>query len=175
MTQETVTLKALSLSQPWATLMAVGAKKIETRAWPMRHRGPLVICATAQPLAGVLSLLKYGTSDAAWKILHALRSAGYDGMEELPYGAALCVVEVYDCRPADSVGSRLEEIEDVVELSFGDYRPNRWAILTRNLRRLPAPVPCRGRLGVWDLELPAAMLACSADHASSGAPGSRAS
>lgn len=31
---------AISLWQPWATLMAIGAKTIETRSWSTRHRGP---------------------------------------------------------------------------------------------------------------------------------------
>jgi len=37
-------LKALSLWQPWASLMALGVKRIETRSWQTQHRGPLIIC-----------------------------------------------------------------------------------------------------------------------------------
>ena len=36
---------AISLWEPWASLMATGAKTIETRGWATRHRGPLLICA----------------------------------------------------------------------------------------------------------------------------------
>ena len=45
-------MKVLSLWQPWATLMAIGAKKIETRHWYTRYRGPLVIHA-AKTLQGI--------------------------------------------------------------------------------------------------------------------------
>ena len=32
-------VKALSLTQPWATLVAMGAKRIETRSWATSYRG----------------------------------------------------------------------------------------------------------------------------------------
>lgn len=38
-------MKALSLTQPWASLVAVGAKRIETRSWRTSYRGPLAIHA----------------------------------------------------------------------------------------------------------------------------------
>jgi hypothetical protein len=40
-------MKALSLWQPWATLVALGVKKLETRSWSTTYRGPLAIHATA--------------------------------------------------------------------------------------------------------------------------------
>ena len=42
-------MKALSLWQPWASLMAVGAKHNETRDWPTRYKGELAICAAKHP------------------------------------------------------------------------------------------------------------------------------
>lgn len=41
--QVSTQLKALTLWQPWATLIAIGAKRIETRGWATSYRGPLVI------------------------------------------------------------------------------------------------------------------------------------
>ena len=38
-------VKALTLTQPWATLVAIGAKRIETRSWSTRYRGPLTRAA----------------------------------------------------------------------------------------------------------------------------------
>lgn len=38
-------MKALSLWNPWASLMAVVAKKIETRSWPTSYRGATAIHA----------------------------------------------------------------------------------------------------------------------------------
>jgi activating signal cointegrator 1 len=38
-------MKALSLWQPWASLVALGIKTIETRSWETKYRGPLAIHA----------------------------------------------------------------------------------------------------------------------------------
>lgn len=66
-------MKALSVRQPWASLIASGAKTIELRSWPTRYRGELLICAS--------------------------KSADAGATPEMPRGVALVVVEVTDCRP----------------------------------------------------------------------------
>src|SRR5574343_1234835 len=38
-------MKAITLHQPWATLVAIGAKRIETRSWSTNYRGPIAIHA----------------------------------------------------------------------------------------------------------------------------------
>src|SRR5579859_1740938 len=40
---------ALSLKQPWATLLVHGLKCIEVRAWPTARRGPILIHAARVP------------------------------------------------------------------------------------------------------------------------------
>jgi hypothetical protein len=42
-------VKALSLKQPWASLVAAGAKTIETRTWAPAYRGPLLIVSSKCP------------------------------------------------------------------------------------------------------------------------------
>jgi len=44
-----VKIVALSLHQPWASMIATGDKTIETRGWGTTYRGPLLICATQEP------------------------------------------------------------------------------------------------------------------------------
>lgn len=41
-------MKAITLWQPWASLVATGAKIIETRSWGTRHRGPIAIHAAME-------------------------------------------------------------------------------------------------------------------------------
>ena len=62
-------MKAISLHQPWASWIAEGKKTIETRFWPTKYRGDLLIVSTKKPK--------------------------YCG---LPLGQALCVVRVVGCR-----------------------------------------------------------------------------
>ncbi len=68
---------ALTVCQPYASLIASGRKTIETRIWRTRYRGPLLICA------GLRSW-----SDRAYPL-----------PSPLPRGMALCVVDLIDCRP----------------------------------------------------------------------------
>ena len=42
-------MKALSVRQPWAELIARGEKTIEIRDWATKHRGPLLIVASKRP------------------------------------------------------------------------------------------------------------------------------
>jgi len=41
-------MKAISIQQPWATLIAYGEKRIEWRSWSTSYRGELLICASAR-------------------------------------------------------------------------------------------------------------------------------
>ena len=43
-------LKAISLKEPWVTLIATGEKTIETRVWCTKHRGPLLIVGSQKPV-----------------------------------------------------------------------------------------------------------------------------
>ncbi|MCY4577660.1 MAG: ASCH domain-containing protein [Chloroflexi bacterium] len=65
-------MKALSLRQPWASLIADGRKTIETRTWRTHYRGPLAIHASARP--------------------HG----------DLPTGGIVAVAWLYDCRPMEA-------------------------------------------------------------------------
>jgi hypothetical protein len=42
-------MKALSIKQPWANLIASGEKTIETRTWKTSYRGPLLIVSSKTP------------------------------------------------------------------------------------------------------------------------------
>jgi hypothetical protein len=49
MCEEMKIFKALSVKQPWANMIASGEKTIETRLWPTRYRGPLLIVSSRSP------------------------------------------------------------------------------------------------------------------------------
>ena len=42
-------MKALSVRQPWANMIASGEKTIETRTWRTNYRGPLLIVSSKRP------------------------------------------------------------------------------------------------------------------------------
>jgi hypothetical protein len=42
-------MKAISIREPWASLIHSGKKTIETRTWKTNYRGPLLLCASKKP------------------------------------------------------------------------------------------------------------------------------
>ncbi len=157
-------IKALSLWQPWASLIAVGAKKYETRSWRIDYRGPLLICASKKILSAAL-LRQLGEKEVWQK---ALRSAlGYDILpggviqaeksgyfaghviKRLPYGKVVALVDLTDCLPTfnyqtDWIGK---------EAAFGDFSPGRYAWKLENIRAIE-PFPVKGRQGLFEVEMP---------------------
>jgi len=150
-------MKALSLRQPWASLMAFGEKEIETRGWRLSYRGPLVICATATIPRNVREWFKLARQEPTgpafddWKrIVCALARHGIPDLRDLPLGAALCIVNVVDCQPTLNVFQEHPGRSSLDEKAFGDYSDGRWAFVTENLRTFPKPIPCKGKHGLWD-------------------------
>lgn len=55
-------MKALTIWQPWASLIARGVKQYETRSWPTKYRGPIAMWKS--PFVTALSFLPH--SITAW-------------------------------------------------------------------------------------------------------------
>jgi hypothetical protein len=147
-------MKAITLQQPWATLVAVGAKRLETRSWGTSYRGPLAIHASKkfpEELRALCTREPYHS---------ALLAAGLKSLEDLPHGSVLAVAELTRCyRIGQEMGrARRVTLGGVVdedrltarELSFGDYRAGRFAWLLESVTPLKVPEPARGTLGLWD-------------------------
>lgn len=148
-----MSLRAISLTQPWATLMSISAKNYETRGptFPRRHLGELAICAS-------LNFPKECQRLCYEEPFHeALRRGLGDTIAALPLGAVVGVVEVVGYvtavggLPSYVARFGIEASPAPHEAAFGDYTQGRTVILTRNARRLAEPVPVRGALGVWTL------------------------
>ncbi len=128
-------MKALTLTQPWATLVAEGRKAIETRSWRTHYRGPMAIHAAKGIPPIAREFARKFTAHRA---------------ELLPRGAVLCYIDLVACVPTENVVRGLS----ADERCFGDYGPGRWAWVfdPASLRVLPEPIPARGALGLWEWE-----------------------
>jgi len=132
---------ALSLTQPWASLVVCGAKRLETRSWRTTHRGHLFIHASK----GFPRVARELCAQEPFKT--ALREqAGIHSFTELPLGALLGTVALLDCVPTTS--DELDEISDA-ERAFGDYGEGRWAWFLDEPRALAQPVLMKGALSIW--------------------------
>lgn len=148
----------LTLYQPWASLMALGVKKIETRSWSTPHRGLLAIHSSRtfnQPAR------EFSRSDVVAATLSEARIPEDDPLRAWPLGVVLCTVELTDVVPAELVplggGATTAEAERLIhqafaELAFGDFSAGRFAWITRNVHRFQRPVYAVGQRGVWTWE-----------------------
>lgn len=138
--------KVITLIEPWGTLIALGAKKIETRSWRTNYRGPLAIHAGKSVNMDVLSNP------------HFQRVLTMDGKRyktDFPRGQIIAVCKLVDCVQITSntitgepmAGSKAVGIP---ERFFGDYAPGRWAWLLDEIKILENPVTVKGSLGLWN-------------------------
>jgi len=145
-------VKALSLWQPWAALVAIGAKRWETRSWAIPangeelaiHAAKLSLEAMLRKAPGAADLLKC----TAYKWAIATRN-GFD--LEVARGALICVVKpVETLRTEDAL--RQGKISEV-EYQFGDYSAGRFCTRLEVLRVFDAPIPCVGRQKIFNVDL----------------------
>jgi len=156
-------MKAITIQQPWATLVALGEKRFETRSWKTGHRGPLAIHAgqtvdkaacRQEPIATVLA-----------KIGHTA--------ETLPRGAIIATCELHDClRVAGNEGDHALLGPAAVTVSgseyhFGDYAAGRYAWELRDVQPIQ-PIAVKGRLSLWDWEPPSELPSPSDNQRSGG-------
>jgi len=140
-------MRALSMTQPWATLVATGAKAIETRSWGTSYRGPLAIHAAKAFPGWCKDLTLYEPFKGA------LAEAGVRRWQDLPLGCVIAVCRLAGCKVITVDSAALSphhcHAPSEPELSLGDYTPGRWAWLLADVLALPDPVPARGMYGLW--------------------------
>ncbi len=121
-------MKALTVCEPYASLIACGFKTYETRSWATKYRGPLIIHAGKSK--------KY------------MRKSAELGLPEVDpkYGMIIAVgelVAVHRITP-----EFMAEITDA-EKAMGFYTPGRYAWEIRNIVQVD-PFKARGQLGIWN-------------------------
>lgn len=157
-------MKAITLWQPWASLIACGAKKFETRSWATRHRGLIAIHAGKQEWH--LTLFQ-GRRDIQEAIIFAFggtpnheRGSAVGGNFNLPRGAIIATAELVGCykvMQADSgtpyvVKDGMRYFIGENEQLFGDWTPGRYAWELVNVQMLPEPISAKGKQGLWNWE-----------------------
>jgi hypothetical protein len=128
-------MKAITISQPYATLIADGEKWVENRKWATSYRGALAI--------------------------HAGKGTQYLTRQELAEYPSSCIVAICDlvaCMPIASMRqiSRGQKVGNT-DLTLGDILdhehaegPYCWVL--QNVRPLIPPVPYKGAQGLWEYQ-----------------------
>ena len=134
-------MKALSMTQPWASLVILGEKRWETSSWRCAHTGWLAIHAAKSFPAYEQSLC---LRDPWRKALQGYRVFSAKG---LPRGKILGWVWHEGDQHTEDVRVDLPQHE----LAVGDYSSGRWAWRLTKPHMLVTPISCVGHLGVWPL------------------------
>lgn len=129
-------MKALTLWQPWASLIALGYKHYETRSW---KRNSLI----GQRIA--IHAAKRPPKDLPYDLSHELAKLDLDPLG-LPLGAVLGTAVVANFQQTELIASSLIQSE----LAFGDYAVGRWAWRLDDVEMLPEPQQTQGMQGVWN-------------------------
>lgn len=132
-------MKAISLWQPWATLLVHGIKRHETRSWAAPHWGPVIIHAAKRWTQQQRKFCQHP------KVAEAIRRAGYMNAELLPRGGLVGVVEVVNCVRDTAPPSELEGL-------LGEFGPGRFVWICDKHRAFPRCVPWRGRQGMFEVD-----------------------
>ncbi len=128
-------MKALSLTQPWASAVAIEIKQWETRSWPTSFRGEVAIHAAKGFPAWAKEFARFSGRDYE----------DLPSVMEIPLGKIVCIANLVDCQRTENVRGKLSRCEQ----EWGDYADGRFAFKLENVRVLKAPVAVRGALGFW--------------------------
>lgn len=119
-------LKALTICQPYAELIARGEKPIENRTWATCYRGPLLI--------------------------HAGKSRNwldYDDEQRMPhmvFGAVLAIADLVACLHLHGQAWPIR----YRQLQNHEHANGPWCWILENVQRLNEPIRCRGAQGLWE-------------------------
>ena len=141
-------MRAISLWQPWASAIALGHKRIETRGRSTSVRGPILIHAAR----------KFGPEQRNF----AMTEVAVGRMPRaLPLGALVAVARLQDVKPTCELKTQVSAIERL----YGDYAAGRFGWLLTDIVPLPEPIPFAGSQGWFNVpdELVAHVLPGAAD------------
>lgn len=151
-------IKAISLWQPSASLIVIGAKRFETRSWATNYRGPILIHAAKKWTPDLRRMIREHPFTLALKGHVGDFKPGEFSRLSIPLGCILGVADLCGC--FRSLGQLLSISPAILEdgthihqpeLSFGDFYPGRFAWKLENVRRFETPIPFRGMQGIFNV------------------------
>lgn len=139
-------MKLITLHQPWASLVALGIKKYETRHWETNYRGPLLIHAAKRDI-------KAKEFGMACRFLSAeqvgdIVEHAYDNL-----GVIIAIADLTNCQRMitcsgnETPGEIAIPTVSPLEKSVGDWAGGRYALQLDNVYKLENPVPFKSRQG----------------------------
>lgn len=129
-------MKVISIKEPFATLIAKGIKKIETRSWKTNYRGELFIHASGKQLAK-----EFIKNDFVLDLIKNM---------DMNYGNIICKCNLVDCIYMDE-GFLNYINQNQIEYNLGEYKLGRYAWIIKDVEPI-YPMPAKGRLNIWNFD-----------------------
>jgi activating signal cointegrator 1 len=127
-------MRAISLWQPWASAVALGVKRVETRHWSTNYTGSLVIHAAKRWTRAEREFAE---------IEHTLGRLP----PRLPLGALVATCTLMGCRLTQDVSYQLGSIERM----YGNYEFGRFAWFLTDIKPFAEPIPWKGAQGFFNV------------------------
>ena len=148
-------MKCLSIMEPFATLIAMNEKKIETRSWKTNYRGKLAIHASKNINK---DSKQYCLKNDYIKILkdkYVIINENNKVQYNFDFGHIIATCDLIDCVQMKELHEDYAIIENGMkvignELEFGGYEPGRYAWILDNIKMLDKPIEAKGQLGIWN-------------------------
>ena len=136
---------ALTIRQPWATLIISGGKNIENRTWRTHYRGPILIHAGLYDDEAETEAAMHLVRDrqievpaVPWMMTAEGSNASLLDWHDQPRGGIIGVVDLVDCVP----------------MHDSPWFIGPWGFVLANPRPLPF-FACRGKQGFFQVQYPA--------------------
>ena len=125
-------MKAITIKQPWASLIVHGIKDIENRSWRTDFRGRVLIHSSAKG-----DIAKFGCLQPNQRLRVLNTPMGRIGFNDLPFGSIIGSVEIVDC----------VQNHPSIWADKGIYN---WVLANPVLFK--KPIPAKGRLSFWEYD-----------------------
>jgi len=123
-------MKALTIKQPWASLIVNNYKTYEFRSWKTNYRGKILIHAGLTMEKDILNKVNYNI--------------------EYIQGAIIGEVEITDCILIDEKFD--EDLRKINNTVYGNNHIGNYAWKLENIKKYDKPIYVKGKLGLWNYE-----------------------
>lgn len=173
-------MKAITIWQPWASLIVCGAKKYETRSWKTDYRGKIAIHAAKKDIYSIVNRLPHDMTTKMFQCLYGAFDIYSGALKKLEntQGYIIATAELIDClRIVNNPGTNIDIAKHIPigaesltndkhhpdfgkyivptkqEMLFGDWTPGRYAWELANVQILPELILAKGKQRLWEVEL----------------------
>ncbi len=126
-------MKALTIKEPWASLIIEEYKKYEFRSWKTKYRGKILIHVGCSVEKDMMEKFKNYNID-------------------IKPGYIIGEATLTDCILVnDEFSEELRKIDPIVYGRSNHAQTYAWKL--ENIVKYEKPIPCKGKLGLWNYEI----------------------